>query len=271
MSDERLNWISAARTHVGHVRKLNEDAYLELPERGLWVIADGMGGHSAGDMASAMVVDSLRGIDNPGSLEELAEGVRRTLQNVNRRLTKEAARRGKQIIGCTVAALLIHDNRAICLWAGDSRIFLFRDKRLHQLTRDHNQIEELVAQGRISREEAEKMPGTNAITRAVGVMERLELDSLSRDIVDGDTFLLCSDGLYNEVSTQDIERIMEMDNCQGAADRLLDCALQGRAKDNISVIVVRVEDDQATRTLFNPSAVRIAQSEDDDDKTIINR
>jgi len=271
MRDEKLHWISAARTHVGHVRKLNEDAVLELPERGLWVVADGMGGHAAGDLASGMVVESLRGIDQSADMETLKAHVSRILQAVNLRLTEEAARRGQQIIGCTVAALLIHADKAVCLWAGDSRIFLLRQNRLHQLTRDHSQVEELVAQGRLSREEAQSMHGNNAITRAVGVMERLDLDSISHDIVEGDTFLLCSDGLYNEVSAEDIERILAMDSCQGAAERLIDRALQGRAKDNISVIVVRIEDDQATKTLFNPSAVRQAQSEDDDDKTIINR
>ncbi len=97
------------------------------PEQGLWVVADGMGGHAAGDLASRMLVDNLHTSDVPSSLEDLSAKVRRTLQRVNRKLAQEAQRRQQQIIGCTVAALLIHDQRALCLWAGDSRIYLLRN------------------------------------------------------------------------------------------------------------------------------------------------
>ncbi len=271
MRDERLQWTSASRTHVGRVRKLNEDACLELPRLGLWAVADGMGGHAAGEVASRMVIDRLSRLDRPDQLEEFTARVRRAMQQVNRDLAREARRRGRQMIGSTVALLLIGEERAVCLWAGDSRIFLLREQRLKQLTRDHSQIEDLINQGRITRQEAEAMPGNNAITRAVGVMENLELDSFVLDVREGDRFLLCSDGLYNEVDAVDIERLLDTEDCQEAADRLLSQALQGRARDNISVVVVHILDDQATRTLFNPSAVRPSEAEEDDDRTRINR
>ncbi len=271
MSDEKLHWISASRTHVGHVRKLNEDACLELPEHGLWVVADGMGGHTAGDVASRMIVDSLHRGSVAKSLESLSSQVQRALQKVNRKLNQEAYRRGQQIIGSTVAVLLIHGQRCICLWAGDSRIFLLRDSRLRQLTTDHSQIEELIAQGRIAREQAESLPGSNAITRAVGVMKELVLDSVSHDVCEGDRFLLCSDGLYNEVKPADMAQLLALHDCRESADRLVEKALQGKARDNITAIVVSVEDDQATKTLFNPSAVRTSDVDEDDDKTTVNR
>jgi len=256
MRDERLQWTSASRTHVGRVRKLNEDAFLELPRLGLWAVADGMGGHSAGEVASRMVVDTLSRLERSDDLEEFILRVRRAIQQVNLELAREARRRGGQMIGCTVALLLIAGDRAVCLWAGDSRIFLLRERRLQQLTRDHSRIEEMISQGLISRQEADGMPGNNAITRAVGVMEGLELDTLVHDVREGDSFLLCSDGLYNELKPDDIERHLQSADCQQAADRLLNQALQGRARDNITVVVVNINEDQATRTVFNPSAVR---------------
>ncbi len=266
-----LHWTSASRTHVGHVRKLNEDACLELPELGLWVVADGMGGHAAGDVASRMIVNSLHRGSTAKSLDALSAQVQRALQKVNRKLSAEADRRGQQIIGSTVVVLLIKGRNAICLWAGDSRIFLLRNNRLRQLTTDHSQIEELIAQGRIAREQAESLPGSNAITRAVGVMDELILDHVSQDVCDGDRFLLCSDGLYNEVKPTEIAEILALHDCRESADRLIEKALQGRARDNITAIVVKVEDDQATKTLFNPSAVRMSDVDEDDDKTSINR
>jgi protein phosphatase len=271
MNEQAVFWTSASATHTGLVRRLNEDACLELPERGLWVVADGMGGHAAGDLASGMLVESLRNIARAGSLDDLSTEVRRTLQRVNRKLTQEARRRNQQIIGCTVAALLIHGRQAQCLWAGDSRIYLWRDHRLQQLTRDHSQAEELIARGLLNREQAGTFPGASAITRAVGVMERLELERLSLEVHDGDGFLLCSDGLYNEVEPQDFEPILTMPDCRSAVQQLIHRALQGKARDNITAVLVRIEQDQITKTQFNPAAVRReASGQEDADKTTLN-
>lgn len=267
-----FHWTSTSRTHVGRVRELNEDACLEMSDRGLWAVADGMGGHAAGEVASRMVIDALREVSHPDSLSDLLDDVRNSLQKVNRQLTEEANRRHQQIIGSTVAVLMVFDNHCVSMWAGDSRIYLFRNGRLRQLTQDHSQIEELVSRGIVSREEARKLPGSNAITRAIGVMDRLELDSEIHDIREGDSFLLCSDGLYNEVSTQDIKRILALEDCQESADRLIQSALDHGARDNVSVVVVQADDGQITKTVFNPSATRLNQSDgDDDEKTKINR
>jgi len=270
MNEHGVYWTSASGTHVGHVRKLNEDACLELPQRGLWVVADGMGGHAAGDLASGMLVESLRQIGEPDSLEDLAALVRGALQRVNRNLAEEARRRNQQIIGCTVAALLVHDRRAQCLWAGDSRVYLMRSGQLQQLTRDHSQVEEMIARGLLKREQARTFAGSNAITRAVGVMEPLELESLTLDILDGDLFLLCSDGLYNEVAPQQLEQLLGLDDCRAAVEQLIQQALQGKARDNITAVLVRIEQDQITKTQYNPAAVRVDSVDEDDDRTTLN-
>jgi protein phosphatase len=129
----------------------------------------------------------------------------------------------------------------------------------------------MIAQGRIDREHAESLPGYNALTRAVGVMQELVLDSVSHDVCEGDRFLLCSDGLYNEVEPAEISKRLALQDCRESTDSLIEKALQGKARDNITAIVVSVEDDQATKTLFNPSATRLSDMDDDDDKTTVNR
>lgn len=271
MGTDTLHWSSAAKSHVGRVRQLNEDACLELGARGLWAVADGMGGHAAGEVASRMVVDALRDVRPTDSLGGLLEEVRRALQVVNRELTIEAGRRGQHIIGSTVAVLVVFENHCVALWAGDSRVYRLRAGQLKQLTRDHSQVEELIARGLVTRQDAKRMPGSNVITRAVGVAETLEVDSEIHDARDGDVFLLCTDGLYNEVAAADIQRILGSGTCEGAAERLVESALEHGARDNVSVVVVRAEDSHITRTLFNPFAPRPATPDEDEDKTKINQ
>ncbi len=266
-----LQWYSAARTHVGRVRKLNEDACLELRDLGLWVIADGMGGHAAGDVASQLVVDTLRKVNSPNSLGDFLDDVRNALQVVNQSLAEEAVRRQTQIIGSTVAALLVYENHCVSLWAGDSRIYLYRDNQLRQLTHDHSQVEELIARGLLDRKDATNHPLSNAITRAVGVAENLELDAEMLEVQQGDIFLLCSDGLYNEVGVKDIEDVLASKDCNEAAERLLQAALDHGARDNVTVIVAQaVVNDQITKTVFNPSASEQDSADEDEDITTLN-
>ena len=139
-----IHWCSASRSNVGTVRKLNEDAVLDLPDVGLWMVADGMGGHAAGDFASGAIVSALAGIPSPASLGALIDEVRRRLQSVNRQLNEEARDRREQVIGSTVVVLLVFGGHAVVVWAGDSRAYLFRRGELTRLTRDHSQVEDLV-------------------------------------------------------------------------------------------------------------------------------
>lgn len=248
-----FRWISAARSHLGLVREINEDAWLDRPERGAWAVADGMGGHARGDLASRAVVETLEGLPAAG-LEQLAADARQRLQTVNSRLRLEAAVRDVPIIGSTVVALFARERRCRYLWAGDSRLYLYRGGQLRQLSRDHSQIEELRSQGKISAEEAINHPARNLITRAVGVADSLDLDEEGLEVEDDDMFLLCSDGLSNEVSEAEMCAALVAGNCRQAAEVLIDMALKHGGRDNISAVVVRAEDPHGTDpTVVNPA------------------
>lgn len=250
----QFRWTSAALSHVGLVRELNEDSCLELPQKGLWAVADGMGGHSLGDFASYLVVDNLNQIDTPDRIGKFVNAVRQKLQEVNRRLREEADVRDVSLIGSTVVVLLTCERSCGYLWAGDSRLYLFRNGSLKQLTRDHNQVEELRARGALPPEDSTDFPSRNMITRAVGAMDTLDLDEKTMKVEDGDMFLLCSDGLSNEVSDRDICSALLAGNCRQAAESLLAIALKQGGRDNISVVVVRAEDlDSDDRTMLNPA------------------
>lgn len=252
--DTELIWTSASRTDVGLVRAINEDACLDRPERRLWAVADGMGGHAAGDVASRMVVEALAALPEPQGLEDYVDSARDALDVANRRLRNEATLRHVRTIGTTVAVCLACGRRCALLWAGDSRVYLYRDSRLAQLTHDHSAVEELKSQGYLSAEEALHHPAQHLITRAVGAADELELDDTIVDVRDGDLFLLCSDGLTNEASDAEIAEVLACGDCGQATHALVELALQAGGRDNISAIVVRAEDPAATdKTLVNPS------------------
>jgi protein phosphatase len=254
MGDEvQLRWSSAARTDVGLVRSRNEDAVLDRPDRRMWAVADGMGGHAHGDLASNMAVEALALLPTPGELQQAVSGARAQLLAVNRALLAEAAARQLTVIGSTVVLLLAGGRSAACLWAGDSRIYLSRGGSLLQLTRDHNQFEELQARNNLTSAEALAWPGGNMITRALGAAEVLELEEIQVQVSDGDLFLLCSDGLSNAVSPEAMFTALASRDCGRAADALLALALANGGRDNISVIVVRADDVDKDVTLLNPA------------------
>jgi protein phosphatase len=249
----QFRWTSASRSHVGLVREVNEDACLDLPESGLWAVADGMGGHTLGDVASRGVVESLRRLPAAGSLQESLRTARERLQAVNRQLCAEAAVRALRVIGSTVVLLLACDRQCGCLWAWDSRIYLYRQGKLSRLTRDHSQVEELLSQGALSPEEAADHPLRHMITRAVGAAETLDLDEETVEVSDGDMFLLCSDGLSNEVSEEEICAALVGGNCGQASEVLIELALKHGGRDNVSVVVVRAEEVlNVDKTVLNP-------------------
>jgi protein phosphatase len=244
-----FHWQSASCSHVGRVRRINEDALLDQPERGLWAVADGMGGHTLGDVASRMVVDALARLPDAG-----AASIRDCLADVNRRLMKEAAMRDVQVIGSTAVVLAASGSRCICLWAGDSRIYRYRDGLLQQLTRDHSHVEELVARGLLSPAEASRHPGHNLITRAIGVADLLEVEECDTEVQAGDMFVLCSDGLSNEVDAQQIAEVLARHDCSLAAQRLVEEALEHGGRDNVTVVVAMAIDPRHDEmTAVNPA------------------
>lgn len=244
-----LTWHSAAGTHVGKVREINEDSYLELPGIGLWAVVDGMGGHEAGDVASRMVIEELARVPAPISREALRGNIERRLHSANERLRRYAEQRaGGGIVGSTVVVLACYAGTALCLWAGDSRIYLYRGGAVRRLTQDHSQTQELVRLGLMDRAEAEAHPAGNVITRAVGASDALNLDSESQGLADGDVFLLCSDGLTGHIRDDEIAAVLAEvaerpgpEACQAAVGRLLERTLERGARDNVTAVIVQVQ------------------------------
>jgi len=237
-------WTSAACTHTGKVRTHNEDACLALPERGIWVVADGMGGHAEGDVASGAVVKSLEALPDVPDIADLTTAATTALGSVNASLRERAATQAADggVIGSTVVALLARDRHATCVWAGDSRIYLYRDGELRALTRDHSLVEELVLRGELRPEHALSHPEANALTRAVGGEDRLEVDEVCVEAHPGDLFLLCSDGLTKEVPQDAIAAVLRgTTDLQDACDALVQATLARAARDNVTVVLVRCE------------------------------
>lgn len=235
-------WRSAARTDAGKVRARNEDAFLDCPQHGLWVVADGMGGHQGGDIASQLIVASLAELPPMGEFDARLDSLRRCLHWLNRRLGQEltvTAGRRDSIMGSTVVALLLQGDRAACVWAGDSRCYLWREQRLYQLSRDHSLMQTLIDEQQMSVEQARSHPAANALTRAVGAGERLSLEVLELQVYPDDVFLLCSDGLYQEITRNALCRALSLAAPQVALQRLFDEALDGAARDNLTAVVVR--------------------------------
>ncbi|EDZ99306.1 protein serine/threonine phosphatase [Burkholderia sp. H160] len=213
-----------------------------------------MGGHAVGDLASRTVIDALTQLTAPHGLRTLIADVRARLQSANRQLRDEAARRQVQRIGSTVVVLLACDRFCGYVWAGDSRIYLYRAGQLRQLTRDHSQVEELRSLGVITEEEARHHPAQHMITRAVGATDLLELDDDAIEVADGDVFLLCSDGLSNELSNDEIADVLTSAERENACGELVDLALARGGRDNITAVVVEAHDPNASeKTLLNPA------------------
>jgi len=233
-----MTWrlLSHAATHAGAVRPRNEDALLDRPEIGLWVVADGAGGHGAGDVASAAVVDAMQAMPAGLSAAELLAQVRLRLTAVHRDLQEEAARRGPgRILASTVVVMLARGEHFAVLWAGDSRAYLLRGGAFTRVTRDHSLVQELVDQGALREEEAESHPQANVITRAIGAQGELELDKVSGRIAGGDRFLLCTDGLFKTMSETEIAAML---GAGAGAEAIVTEAVARGARDNVSAIGV---------------------------------
>lgn len=229
-----------SKTDVGLRRKVNEDSLLVRTERGLWAVADGMGGHDAGDVASARVTQALLEIPIVYNLEDMVQNAVLALKRVNHDLIGLAESLGSErTIGSTVVGLAIADGQYRCFWAGDSRAYRIRGDEIKQLTRDHSLVQGLVDAGMLSAEEAEEHPSSNVITRAVGVAEELKVDVVTGDARPGDQFLLASDGLTRLVGAAEILAELKSKRARDAVDSLVATVLKRGAPDNVSIICVR--------------------------------
>ena len=229
-----------SRTDVGLRRKVNEDSLLVRTDRGLWAVADGMGGHEAGDVASAKVTESLLNLPVSYSLDDLVESAIAALKKVNRELIALAGDDGKRTIGSTVAGLVIAGDQYRCFWAGDSRAYRLRGGEIVQLTRDHSLVQDLVKAGMLDPNEAESHPNANVITRAVGVAEELRIDIASGDARSGDQFLLATDGLTRMVDDSELAAQLASSRPREAAEKLVETVLARGAPDNVSLIITKL-------------------------------
>ncbi len=233
-------WRSAGFSHPGHVRRRNEDAWLSVPDQGLWLVADGMGGHDQGDYASQAIVDALSRMDRPETLDAFVNQVRTHLFEVNRELHERARQLGEQTcIGSTVVALLAHGMRCACVWAGDSRLYLMRGGNLFQVTQDHTLERRWLEQGHCPEEVAQR-PKRHALTQAVGVGPGLQLEMRTFSVESGDMLLLCSDGLYRELEPEEVSILLGLASPEYAATALQAHGLGRPARDNLTAVVVAV-------------------------------
>jgi serine/threonine protein phosphatase PrpC len=217
------------------VRPTNQDAFVERPSLGLWAVADGMGGHRDGDVASGMIRDALEGHAGAATLEDAIDDVRQRMSDVNTTLYSAAVRPINPIqSGSTVVVLSIRGLSCAVLWAGDSRVYRFREGRLAQLTRDHTWASQM---------NLEELPGEeldHSITRAVGGEDVLLLDVYRDRVRHGDRYLLCSDGLTRELSAAHIAVLLGAGDTQESTEALIEATLDAGAHDNVTVVVVDV-------------------------------
>jgi len=233
---------TGAATHAGKLRERNEDSFLIRPAAGIWAVADGMGGHEAGDLASRILVDALAAIAQPTSAPELLAQCEAQVAYANEQM-KELSRQRGAIVGTTMALLLAFDEYYACVWSGDSRLYIIRSGVIKQLSCDHTEVQELVAQRIITPQEAESWPRNNVITRAIGVFDKPELEVTSGILERDDSFVICSDGLTRHLSDDEILRCVAAMGAQQACNALVDLTLQRGALDNVTVVVVRYRPD----------------------------
>ena len=227
----------AGVSHAGRVRRVNEDAWLARPETGLFAVADGMGGHRRGDIASRMVVDALARLPPAPDARTMRARVEAALVAVNHDLQPSES---GGTSGSTVVVLLLCGRHFAVLWAGDSRAYRAGPGGFAQVTRDHSYVQDLIDRGELTREVARIHQSSNLITRAVGAAPNLRLEGTQGELKPGDVFLLCSDGLTRHVEDHEIQRALETLAPRAAADRLLDMTLIRGATDNVTAVALCV-------------------------------
>ena len=238
MTAPRLRSWSAS--HAGTKRSHNEDAFVDRPDMGMFAVADGAGGHQAGEVASGMIAEALEAIPSDLSAAELLAEVRLAIERTHVALREEAARRGPDVVvASTVVVMLARGDHFACLWAGDSRAYLLRGGVLRQITRDHSLVQELLDAGTIGPDEAINHPRGNVITRAVGAeVDDFVLDKVSDRLVPGDRFLLCSDGLCKTVPEDQLAELLAPQNGTSPSESLVEAALVLQVTDNVTAVAV---------------------------------
>ena len=221
---------STSRSHVGRIRRINEDRVFDRADLGLWAVADGMGGHRRGDKAAETAIECLAALTLPFDSRQLCAAVERANEQVYRAFGGQS--------GTTLVMLQIESGVGTLRWAGDSRAYRIRKDRLELLTRDHSVVQELVEAGLMDTAQAASHPQANVITRALGAAQQLELESVSVELVQGDRLLLCSDGLSRTLGESDLRANISITE---QADQLLANSLRRDGSDNTSLILIESE------------------------------
>lgn len=248
-------WRSFARTHVGMKRSLNEDSFLTDDDLGLYLVADGMGGHAAGEIASSEAVSTAHGMVKQASAslrkigatldEQQVRGATRLLESAIQNatymvFTLAELDRDKSGMGTTITGMLLTGDVAITGQVGDSRIYQIRDGQVKQLTEDHTLIAWQLREGIITEEEALRSPHKNVITRAVGNRDYVQVDTSVVQLSPGDRYLLCSDGLHGYLAGPEIPEIVALGG-DYAVDTFIDLANSRGGKDNITAVLVEID------------------------------
>lgn len=239
-----LNFAFGAATDVGQLRPVNQDSFLATD--GLAIVADGMGGHRGGEVASAIAVTSLRAAFAESTLESLTEGVAHANAEIRAQAVNDPSLHGMGTTLCAIA-IIDHDDNGVAgeklaiVNVGDSRGYLLHDGTLTQVTEDHSLVEALVREGRLTPAEAETHPQRNIVTRALGVADTVEIDQFLIDPMPAARFLLCSDGLFGEIDNDEIAMLLVQNpDPTIAAQLLVDAANRGGGRDNITAVIVDV-------------------------------
>lgn len=230
-------------TDTGHVRNKNEDSILMHTTENLWTVADGMGGHHAGDFASQTITNNLSLFKQHASLDDSILLLEENILNSNSVIRKKSYNLGRSAtIGSTVVCVYVWNNFLFVFWAGDSRLYRFREAKLERLTEDHSYVEELVRMGKIEAREAEEHPAANVVLRAVGIDDTLCLDFEYYELQDGDIYIICSDGLYKDLDEGRITPIIESqpEDMTELSQSLLAAALDAGGSDNTSIITLKM-------------------------------
>lgn len=236
---------SYGQSDVGLLRELNEDRFLVKSESGMFVVADGMGGHDAGEVASTSIVEHLKSIGIPSSAPDLKARFEDRVLMANREIRALASSNGSTI-GSTLAALLAFERQYACIWVGDSRIYMLHNGKLSQLSRDHTEMQDLLDRGLLTPEEAAAWPRRNVVTRAIGAVDDPALDIAHGRIHAGDMFVICSDGLTAHVADDEIGSTIADKSAEEGCASLIKLALERGGTDNVTVVVVQFRDTTVT-------------------------
>jgi serine/threonine protein phosphatase PrpC/CRP-like cAMP-binding protein len=266
--------VAAGKTDVGQKRDHNEDALLLDPALSLYMVCDGMGGHAAGEVASAHAVLTVQRVlrDNKATLDELGE--RHDVADVRERVISllenavntacseiygmATADSGKAGMGTTLVMMVVVNGKGLMAHVGDSRLYMVRQGQIHQLSEDHSYTTEMIKRGKMTREQARQSPYGNVITRAVGIQKSVQVDTLLFDIIPGDTFLLCSDGLHSYTEDpNDLAETLSSVEIDKVSQKLIDLANGRGGKDNISAVILRAVADPEDKVLEDQRATEV--------------